>query len=109
MSAAWIVCEQNSGIGMRAFIVDRLTRVPCNPAKGLVTLSSGGSVVYQTTVGGVQAPRDVVRNSARMVDVFAKAGVELTSTRPNLAQGAAVSAPCTASGTSTGAAVAHSR
>ncbi|MFD4676003.1 discoidin domain-containing protein [Lentzea sp. NPDC058450] len=91
--------------GTRAFTVDRLTRVLYNPATGQVTLPSGGSVVYQATVGGVQAPRDVVQSSARMVDVFAKAGVDLTSTRPNLAQGAAVSASYTASGTSTGAAV----
>lgn len=89
---------------------DWIVRVLYSPATEQVTLPSGGSVVYQTTVGGVQAPRDVVQNSARMVDVFAKAGVDLTSTRPNLAQGAAVSASCTASGTSTGAAaVAHSR
>jgi hypothetical protein len=54
-------------------------------------------------VPGVRAPRDVVQNSARVVDVFAKAGVDLTSTRPNLAQGA--SASNTASGTSVAAAV----
>jgi hypothetical protein len=89
--------------GTRAFTVDRLTRVVYDPATGSVTLPSGGSVVYQGAVPGVQAPRDVVQDSARMVDVFAKAGVDLTSTRPNLATGA--SASYTASGTSVGAAV----
>ena len=86
-------------------MADRLTRVLYDPATGSVTLPSGGSIVHQTPVAGVRAPRDVVQNGARVVDVFAKAGVDLTSTRPNLAQGAAVSASYTASGTSTGAAV----
>ncbi|MGW6929197.1 discoidin domain-containing protein [Lentzea sp. NPDC054927] len=89
--------------GTRAFTVDRLTRVLYDPATGSVTLPSGGSVTYQTSVPGVRAPRDVVQNSARVVDVFAKAGVDLTSSRPNLAQGP--SASYTASGTSVGAAV----
>jgi hypothetical protein len=89
--------------GSRAFTVDRLTRVLYDPATGQVTLPAGGSVTYQTSVPGARAPRDVVQNSSRVVDVFAKAGVDLTSTRPNLAQGA--SASYTASGTSTGAAV----
>jgi hypothetical protein len=40
-----------------------------------------------------------------MVDMFAKAGVDLTGTLPNLAQGATTTASFTASGTSTGAAV----
>lgn len=89
--------------GSRAFTVDRLTRVLYDPATGQVTLPSGGSVTYQTSVPAARAPRDVVQNSPRMVDVFAKAGVDLTSTRPNLAQGP--SASYTASGTSVGAAV----
>ncbi|MEU0877443.1 discoidin domain-containing protein [Lentzea sp. NPDC005914] len=89
--------------GTRAFTVDRLTRVLYDPATGSVTLPSGGSVVYRSAAPGVRAPRDVVQNSPRMVDVFAKAGVDLTSTRPNLATGP--SASYTASGTSVGAAV----
>ncbi len=64
--------------GMRAFTVDRLTRVLYDPATGAVTLPSGGTVTYNATVPGYQAPQQVVQNSARMVDIFAKAGVDLT-------------------------------
>ncbi|MFB6396126.1 discoidin domain-containing protein [Polymorphospora sp. 2-325] len=91
--------------GTRAFTVDRITRVLYNPATGTVSLPAGGSTTYSTAVPGLQAPQNVVQNSARMVDMFAKAGADLTSTTPNLAQGATVSASYTASGTSTGAAV----
>ncbi|MDU0287940.1 discoidin domain-containing protein [Saccharothrix longispora] len=92
--------------GTRAFTVDRLTRVLYDPASGAVTFPSGsGSVLFSTPFAGLRAPQDVVQGSARMVDVFAKAGVDLTSTTPNLAQGAAVTASHTAPGTSTGAAV----
>lgn len=92
--------------GTRAFTVDRLTKVLYNPATGSVTFPSGAGVVnYSTAISGAQAPQNVVQNSSRIVDVFAKAGADLTSTTPNLAQGAGVSASYTASGTSTGAAV----
>lgn len=92
--------------GTRAFTVDRLTKVLYNPATGSVTFPSGAGVVnYSTAISGAQAPQNVVQNSSRIVDVFAKAGADLTSTTPNLAQGAGVTASYTASGTSTGAAV----
>ncbi|NUT48529.1 MAG: discoidin domain-containing protein [Saccharothrix sp.] len=92
--------------GTRAFTVDRLTAVLYDPASGQVTFPSGaGTVTYSTAISGLQAPQNVTQNSARMVDIFAKAGVDLTSTTPNLAQGAGVTASYTASGTSTGAAV----
>ncbi len=92
--------------GTRAFTVDRLTRVLYDPATGQVTFPSGAGVVnYNVAINGLQAPQNVAHNSTRMVDIFAKAGVDLTSTAPNLAQGAGVTASYTASGTSTGAAV----
>ncbi|SDJ42630.1 F5/8 type C domain-containing protein [Lentzea albidocapillata subsp. violacea] len=92
--------------GTRAFTVDRLTKVLYHPATGSVTFPSGAGVVnYSTAISGAQAPRNVVQNSSRIVDVFAKAGADLTSTTPNLAQGAAVTASYTGPGTSTGAAV----
>lgn len=92
--------------GTRAFTVDRLTRVLYNPATGAVTFPSGSGVVnYNVALTGPQLPQNVVQNSPRIVDMFAKAGADLTSTTANLAQGAAVSASYTASGTSTGAAV----
>ncbi|HUQ59362.1 discoidin domain-containing protein [Lentzea sp.] len=92
--------------GTRAFTVDRLTRVLYDPATGEVTFPSGaGTVNYSAIVSGLRAPQDVAHTGARMVDMFAKAGVDLTSTAPNLAQGAAATASYTASGTSTGAAI----
>jgi hypothetical protein len=53
----------------------------------------------------VKAPNAVAQSGTRMVDMFAKAGVDLTSTLPNLAQGSTATASYTASGTSTGAAI----
>ncbi|WCN83292.1 galactose-binding domain-containing protein [Micromonospora sp. LH3U1] len=92
--------------GIRAFTVDRLTRVLYNPATGAVTFPSGaGTVTYSAAVSGLQLPQQVNQNSARMVDMFAKAGADLTATIPNLAQGATGTASYTASGTSTGAAL----
>ncbi|MEN3608601.1 discoidin domain-containing protein [Plantactinospora sp. ZYX-F-223] len=91
--------------GTRAFTVDRLTRVLYNPATGAVTLPAGGTTSFSTAVSGLQLPQQVVQNSARMVDIFAKAGADLTSTTPNLAQGSTATASYTASGTSTGAAI----
>ncbi|MDQ7906213.1 discoidin domain-containing protein [Phytohabitans sp. ZYX-F-186] len=90
--------------GQRAFTVDRLTRVVYNPATGAVSLPAGGSVSFNTTAP-VKAPNAVAQGGTRIVDMFAKAGVDLTSTLPNLAQGATATASFTASGTSTGAAV----
>ncbi|MGC7096050.1 discoidin domain-containing protein [Amycolatopsis lurida] len=92
--------------GTRAFTVDRLTRVLYQPSTGSVTFPAGSGVVeHSVAVPGVAAPQGVVHTSARMVDIFAKAGADLTANLPNLAQGAAVSASHTAPGTSTGAAV----
>ncbi|GAA2851270.1 hypothetical protein Acy02nite_34730 [Actinoplanes cyaneus] len=92
--------------GTRVATVDQLTRFVYNPATGAVTFPSGtGTVAYTTAFPSLQAPQNVVQSSARMVDVFAKAGVDLTSAAPNLASGATTSASYTTSGTSTAAAV----
>ena len=92
--------------GARVATVDRLTRFTYDPATGAVTVPAGaGTVTHNAPFPGLQAPQNVTQNSARMVDVFAKAGVDLTSTTPNLARGAATSASWTTSGTSTAAAV----
>jgi hypothetical protein len=85
--------------GTRAFTVDRLTRVVYNPANGSVTLPAGGTATFNTAIAGMQTPTQVVHDSARMVDMFAKAGTDLTSTLPNFARGAATTASFTASGT----------
>jgi hypothetical protein len=92
--------------GTRVFTLDRLAHAVWNPGTGTVTLPEGGATVqFNTSMSGLQAPNQVVQNSARMVDMFAKAGVDLTSTNTNLAQGASTSASFTASGTTTAAAV----
>ncbi|GID93202.1 discoidin domain-containing protein [Amorphoplanes digitatis] len=92
--------------GTRVATVDRLTRFVYNPATGAVTFPAGtGTVTYNAAFSGLQAPQNVNQSSARMVDIFAKAGVDLTSTTPNLAQGKATSASYTTSGTTTAAAV----
>ncbi|TDC01537.1 discoidin domain-containing protein [Micromonospora fluostatini] len=91
--------------GIRAFTVDRLTRVVYDPATGTISLPAGGTATHRTAVAGLQAPQQVTHTSARMVDMFAKAGADLTGTGANLARGAATTASYTASGTSTAAAV----
>jgi hypothetical protein len=91
--------------GTRAFTLDRLAPAVWNPSTGAVTASGGAVVQFSTSISGMQSPQQVVQNSARMIDMFAKAGVDLTSTTANLAQGATATASFTASGTSTGAAI----
>jgi hypothetical protein len=85
--------------GTRAFTVDRLTRVVYDPANGSVSLPAGGTATFSAPIGGMRAPTQVVHDSARMVDMFAKAGTDLTSTLPNVARGVATTASYTASGT----------
>jgi hypothetical protein len=91
--------------GTRVATVDRLTRMVYNPATGAVSLPAGGTVSFSTTFGGFQSPTQVQHTGARIVDMFAKAGQDLTSTLPNLAAGSSASASFTASGTSAGAAI----
>ncbi|MFD7659676.1 hypothetical protein ACFV4N_37365 [Actinosynnema sp. NPDC059797] len=75
--------------GTRAFTVDRLTRGPYDPATGAVTFPSGsGSVRFSAPFPVLRAPQDLAHTGARLVDVFAKAGVNLASSAPNLARGA---------------------
>jgi len=93
--------------GTRVATVDRLVRLVWNPDTGAVTFPSGGgaTVQFNQAFAGMQAPTQVVQNSAQMVDMFEKAGVDLTADLPNYAQGAATTASYTASGTSGAAAV----
>ncbi|MEJ3744277.1 discoidin domain-containing protein, partial [Actinomycetes bacterium KLBMP 9797] len=90
--------------GARAVTVDRLTRVLYDPANGAVSLPAGGTVQFNAA-SPLVAPSAVALTGDRIVDVFAKAGVDLTSTTPNLARGVSATASFTAGGTSTGAAV----
>ncbi|MGW0591141.1 galactose-binding domain-containing protein [Streptosporangium sp. NPDC002607] len=94
--------------GTRALTVDRLTRLVYDPATGAVTFpGTAGTVGYNVAMPGMQAPTQVVQTDARVVDMFAKAGVNLTTgaAPANLAQGRAATASYTASGTTTAAAV----
>jgi hypothetical protein len=87
--------------GVRAFTIDRLTKLVWDPATGQVETT--GTVLYSTAIGGMHAPKDVVLKGDRVVDLFQKAGANLTSTAPNLARNA--SASYTAPGSSAAAAV----
>ncbi|MEV4356749.1 hypothetical protein [Nonomuraea sp. NPDC049625] len=89
--------------GNRAATVSSLVPFTWDPATGDVTTS--GSVTYHVAVPGLQAPAQVTQNSARMVDMLAKAGVDLTANLTNLAAGATATASTTASGSTTAGAV----
>ncbi|MGO4749765.1 discoidin domain-containing protein, partial [Streptomyces sp. 2MCAF27] len=89
--------------GNRVATVSTLVPFTWDPATGEVTTS--GTVTYHTAVPGLQAPNQVVQNSSRLVDMFAKAGVDLTADSTNLASGASVSASYTGSGSNVSGAV----
>ncbi|WP_329416188.1 discoidin domain-containing protein [Streptomyces sp. NBC_00704] len=89
--------------GNRAATVDSLVPFTWDPATGQVTTS--GTVTHHTAVPGLQAPNQVVQNSPRMVDMLAKAGVDLTGTPTDLAAGATATASYTGSGSTTAGAV----
>ncbi|MEU4241485.1 discoidin domain-containing protein [Actinoplanes sp. NPDC026619] len=85
--------------GTRVATVDKLVPLTYNPDTGAVTLPAGGSVTYSQAYAGLQAPTQVVQGSAQMVDMFNKAGVDLTADLPNYALNAATTASYTTSGT----------
>jgi hypothetical protein len=89
--------------GSRAATVSSLVPFTWDPATGNVTTS--GTVTHQTAVAGLRAPHQVVQNSDRMVDMLAKAGVDLSADLPNLASGATVSASHTGTGSNVAGAV----
>lgn len=92
--------------GNRAATVNQLVPFVWDPNTGAVTFpSTAGTVAFNVAVSGLQAPTQVVQTDPRLVDLLAKAGADITSTTPNLAQGAAVSASFTGSGTTTASAV----
>jgi hypothetical protein len=86
--------------GARAATVSSLVPFTYNPATGAVTTS--GTVTFNTAVSGVQSPTQVDQTgNARLVDMMAKAGVDITATNTNLAAGRTATASFTGSGTST--------
>ncbi|WP_239514399.1 discoidin domain-containing protein [Streptosporangium sp. 'caverna'] len=89
--------------GARAATVSTLVPFTWDPATGAVT--TGGTVTYNTAVSGLQAPNQVAQSSPRMVDMLAKAGVDLTANLTNLAAGATATASTTASGSNLAGAI----
>ena len=86
--------------GTRVATADKLVHLIWDPDTGTVTLPSGGATVsYSQAYAGLQSPTQVTQSSAQMVDMFNKAGADLTADLPNYAQGVATSASYTASGT----------
>ncbi|WP_188190108.1 MGH1-like glycoside hydrolase domain-containing protein [Nonomuraea sp. SYSU D8015] len=85
--------------GNRAATVSSLVPFTWDPATGAVTTS--GTVTHNVAVPGLQSPTQVNHSSARMVDLLAKAGVDLTANLTNLAADATPTASTTASGSST--------
>jgi hypothetical protein len=92
--------------GTRVATVNQLVPFVYNPDNGAVTFpGTQGTVAFSTSMSGRQAPTQVLHNDARMVDILAKAGVDLTANLTNLAQGASASASHTGSGTNTAGAI----
>ncbi|MEU7740614.1 hypothetical protein [Nonomuraea sp. NPDC049158] len=89
--------------GSRVATVNSLVPFTWDPATGDVTTS--GTVTYHVSSPGLQAPAQVTQSSARMVDLLAKAGVDLTANLTNLASGSSVSTSSTASGSTAAGAV----
>ncbi|XVU28164.1 discoidin domain-containing protein [Actinoplanes sp. CA-054009] len=87
--------------GIRVVTLDRLTPFVYNPATGAVSVTA----TYSAAFPSLQAPQNVVQSSARVVDIFAKAGVDLTSDTANLATGSTATASYTTSGTTTAGAI----
>ncbi|MEV4083468.1 hypothetical protein AB0J43_24690 [Nonomuraea fuscirosea] len=89
--------------GARAATVSALVPFIWDPATGTVTTS--GTVTHHVAVSGLRSPAQVVHSGARMVDLLAKAGVDLTADLADLAAGATATASTTASGSSAAGAV----
>ncbi|GAA1641582.1 discoidin domain-containing protein [Catellatospora bangladeshensis] len=84
--------------GVRRATINQLAPMTYNPATGAVT--TGATVNYSSAATSMQAPAQVVHTDARMVDMMAKAGVDLTANLTNLAALGTASASYTGSGSS---------
>ncbi|MGS2648227.1 discoidin domain-containing protein [Streptosporangium sp. G12] len=89
--------------GTRTATVGSLVPFTWDPATGDVT--TGGTVTHSAAAPGLQAPGQVAQSGARMVDMLAKAGVDLTANLANLAAGATASASHTGSGSNLAGAI----
>jgi hypothetical protein len=86
--------------GQRAFTVSDLAHVSWNSATGAVSVLDGSAtqVLFNSARTLAGATQVSLTGNARIVDAFQRAGVDLTSSAPNLARGR----PATASFTTTG-------
>ncbi|HCT79041.1 MAG TPA: hypothetical protein DGT23_21265 [Micromonosporaceae bacterium] len=89
--------------GTRRATINQLVPLVYNPATGAVTTTA--TVNFSSAATSMQSPTQVVQSDPRVVDIFAKAGVDLTENLTNLASGATVSASHTGSGASAAAAI----
>lgn len=95
--------------GQRAFTVDRLAHLVWDPDTGQVEFpDQSATVIFQRSIGGVDAPHQVALTGERVVDMFQKAGVDISPRRsprphPNLAPLATASASFVDPATETGA------
>jgi hypothetical protein len=93
--------------GRRAFTVNRLTRLVWNPELGRITFPDGSRTQQTHTFPDMQAPAQVRLTGDRVVDLFQKAGADISRTGDavNLAAGAGASASFTAPGSDAAGAV----
>ncbi|GIH27160.1 hypothetical protein Aph01nite_54700 [Acrocarpospora phusangensis] len=89
--------------GTRVATVNSLVPFTWDSATGAVT--TGGTVAFNAAFPSLQTPTQVSQSSARMVDMLAKAGVDLTANLTNLAAGATATASSTASGSNVAGAI----
>jgi hypothetical protein len=90
--------------GTRAFTLDSLVPAVWDPDTGRVQLSDGGCVLKSRKMKHLSEPQDVDLDG-RVVDVFAKAGTDLTGDAENLAEGQTATASFTAEGSTVDGAV----
>ncbi|GAA0403730.1 hypothetical protein Acor_32960 [Acrocarpospora corrugata] len=89
--------------GTRVATVNSLVPFTWDAATGAVTTT--GTVGFNAAFPSLQTPTQVTQSSARMVDMLAKAGVDLTANLTNLAAGATATASSTASGSNVAGAI----
>ncbi|GIF23773.1 hypothetical protein BJ973_004384 [Actinoplanes tereljensis] len=84
--------------GQLAFTANKLGKLVYDPATGTVEAAPGVTLLTHAQ-NEIQAPQDVrFPADARIVDVMAKAGAEIVTGKPDVAQGKAATASFSASG-----------
>ncbi len=92
--------------GGRVFTVDSLVHLVWDPNTGDIEFPDEPATIgFTTSVPGMLAPAEVELSGPRVVDMFQKAGADLTSDTPNLARTAQPSASFTAPNSSVAGAI----